>query len=163
MIKKGFRTALALALASLLTPNVWANEAPPNLVTAVAEFAKRRAVSVSARPSFRHALVDLNGDDVLDAVVLLTDKDWCGSGGCTMLVLRGTKTRFTLVSSSTITFEPIRISEEVAYGWRTLVVFSKGTGDVLMRFNGSRYPLNPSLQRKATPSQIAATRVLIGR
>ena len=110
---------------------------------------------------FRHALTDLNGDGRDDAIVLLLGGSWCGSGGCNMIVLRGTKEGFTVVSGSTITNEPIRVSPEKVQGWRTLIVFSKGKGDVLMRFNGTRYPLNPSTQPKATPAQVNAAQVVM--
>jgi hypothetical protein len=80
-----------------------------------------------------------------------------------MLVFRGEQDRFTLVSASTITNEPIRVSPETAHGWRMLIVFSKGRGDVLMRFTGARYPLNPSLQPKAALTQGRAAQVITTR
>jgi hypothetical protein len=80
-----------------------------------------------------------------------------------MLVFRAAKEGFTFVSASTITNEPIRVSPEKVQGWRTLIVFSKGKGDVLMRFNGTRYPLNPSIQPKATPTQVNAAQVVMKR
>jgi hypothetical protein len=40
----------------------------------------------STPPVYRYALVDLNADGIDDAVVLLTDKAYCGSGGCTMVI-----------------------------------------------------------------------------
>ena len=78
-----------------------------------------------------------------------------------MLVLRADANGFTLVSASTITNPPIRVSAEKSHGWRTLIVFAKGRGDVLMRFNGTRYPLNPSVQPKATPAQESAAQVVM--
>jgi len=78
-----------------------------------------------------------------------------------MLVFRAAKEGFTFLSASTITKEPIRVSPEKSAGWRTLIVFSTGKGDVLMRFNGTRYPLNPSIQPKATPTQVNAAQVVM--
>lgn len=112
-------------------------------------------------PMFRQAFTDLDGDGHVDAVVLLSSPAWCGSGGCNMLVFHGTKDGFTFVSSSTITNEPIRVSSEKTSGWRTLIVYSRGKGDVLMRFDGKRYPLNPSTQPKATPAQVSAAQTMI--
>jgi hypothetical protein len=68
----------------------------PSLETAV-----RTSVKADSTPSFSYALVDLNGDGQLDAVVLLRGGMWCGSGGCTMLIFRGTPNGFQLVSKST--------------------------------------------------------------
>ena len=78
-----------------------------------------------------------------------------------MLVFRGTKDKFIFVSGSTITFEPIRVSPEKSHGWKTLIVYSKGKGDVLMRFDGKRYPLNPSMQPKAPPAQLEAAKIVM--
>jgi hypothetical protein len=118
------------------------------------ETAVRSSVKGDSTLSFSYALVDLNGDGQLDAVVLLRGAMWCGSAGCTMLILRGTPNGFQLVSKSTITGEPIEVLPAVEHGWRTLIVNTGGIGPVVMRFNGSRYPENPSMQRKATPAQI---------
>jgi len=111
--------------------------------------------------TYRSAKVDLNDDKIEDAIVLFDATGECGSGGCSMEVYRGTKTGFDFVSSSTITFTPIRVATERRYGWKTLVVVSGGTGTVLLRFNGSRYPLNPSLQPKATKSEIDSATVVL--
>ena len=78
-----------------------------------------------------------------------------------MLVFRGSEDGFTFVSESTVTSEPIRVSPERVQGWRTLIVFSKGKGDVLMPFNGVRYPLNPSIQPKASPAQVGVAQVVM--
>ena len=107
-------------------------------------------------PIYREALTDLDGDGRADAVVLMSGSGWCGSGGCNMLVFHAEKDGFAFVCSSTITTEPIRVSTEKSSGWRTLIVYSRGKGDVLMRFDGKRYPLNPSTQPKATAAQVNA-------
>ena len=41
----------------------------------------------SLKDRFVAAFVDLNGDGRPEAVVRLTSSHWCGSGGCTTLVL----------------------------------------------------------------------------
>jgi hypothetical protein len=53
-------------------------------------------------PAFTYSLVDLNDDGILDAVVLLNDPRYCGSGGCTLLILAGTASGFDVLSSSTV-------------------------------------------------------------
>jgi hypothetical protein len=143
----------------LLAPPLCAQDEPPSLSAAVQAFAEKRGDPVL--PPFRHALTDLNGDGRADAVVLLQGRNWCGSGGCTMLIFRGTNGGFAFVSGSTITREPIRISTDKRKGWKTLIVYSKSKGDVLMRFNGKRYPLNPSSQPKATPEQVHAAHIVM--
>jgi len=82
----------------------------PGLVAAIQRYAEK--MGEHDTPLFKHALVDLNGDGRVDAIVLLSGPTWCGSGGCTMLIFRGTKTGFSFVSGSTITNEPIRVSSK---------------------------------------------------
>jgi hypothetical protein len=145
-------------LIQLLTATVQAQDAPPSLVAAVQTYVEKKGDH--ERPDFRHALADLDGDGHADAVVLLMGT-WCGSGGCNMLIFRAINNGFTLVSGSTVTSEPVRLLPDKTHGWNTLIVYSKGKGDVLMPFNGQRYPLNPSTQPKATAAQIAAARILL--
>jgi hypothetical protein len=112
---------------------------------------------------YKSAVVDLNDDKIADAIVLFDAPESCGSGGCNLEIYRGTKTGFQFLSGSTITFPPIRVASEKRFGWKTLIVFSGGTGNVLLRFNGSRYPLNPSQQPKATQAQINTASTVLER
>jgi len=111
--------------------------------------------------SYRYALVDLNGDGILDAVVLITDPFYCGSGGCNLAILRGIGQSYVYISGSTISGAPIRVLTESRHGWRSLSVRVSGggakPGDVVMRFNGKRYPLNPTLQPYTTATELAGS------
>ncbi|MBK9624743.1 MAG: hypothetical protein IPO38_09305 [Rhodocyclaceae bacterium] len=115
-------------------------------------------------PMYVYTLADLNGDSVLDAVILIRDPVYCGSGGCRMIILKGTTEGFSPVSTSTITREPILLLPEVRHGWRTLSVLVAGggalPGQVLMRFNGAAYPSNPSLQVRAIPKDMKGAQTL---
>jgi hypothetical protein len=151
-------TLLSLTLNQSAPPREGRPTPPPALAAAV----KAHAGDEGGREpkEFRYGLTDLNGDRVDDAVVLLLGSDYCGSGGCTMAVFRGSAEGFQFVSRSTVTSEPIGVSGEVRRGWRTLIVHTRG-GDALMRFDGRRYPLNPSTQAKATKAQVAAAKFVI--
>jgi hypothetical protein len=144
----------------VLAQSVGGQGAPAGLKAAVQAYVEKKGDH--ELPPLRYALSDLDGDGHADAIVLLLGRDWCGSGGCTMLIFRAVNDRFDFVSGSTITGQPIRVSSEKTNGWRTLIVFSKGKGDVTMHFNGKRYPLNPSLQPKAAPAEVSAAQVVIG-
>ena len=153
------RRLSVLLVLHFLTATVYAQHAPSGLMSAIQDYVGKKGHQ--ERPPFRQALTDLNADGQVDAIVLLLGSNWCGSGGCNMLVFRGTNDGFTFVSASTITNEPIRVSPENTQGWKTLIVHSKGKGDVLMQFNGTHYPLNPSLQSKATTGEVEAAEVLL--
>ncbi len=120
------------------------------------DFDIKHAVSLVTQQSdlrFNVAYVDLNSDNSNDAIVLLQSMDWCGSGGCTMLIFENSKKGYQLISKSTVTNPPIRITNTKSHGWYDLIVWSKGKGDVLMSFNGHSYPTNPSLQPLASKQQ----------
>src|SRR5262245_31685953 len=110
---------------------------------------------------FRYAFADLNGDKIDDAIVLMRNPQSCGSGGCDMEIFRGTKTGFEFVSHSTITNAPIRVSSEKVSGWNSIIVGARGVGEVAMRFDGKKYPLNPSMQPKATAAQLSGARTIL--
>ncbi len=79
-----------------------------------------------------------------------------------MLIFQGVDGGFEYVCSSTVTSAPIRVSKKIVRGWRSLIVFSKGKGDVAMRFTETaRYPGNPSMQPKASRQEIDAASVAI--
>ena len=149
------RFALVL-LIGVLSPIANAQEQASIASAAYAHLATRGDRS---HPPLRIFSFDLNGDGRADAIVLLTGK-WCGSGGCNMLIFRGAETGFSFVSESTITQEPLMVLPETKHGWHTLVVMSGGTGNVLMRFDGHRYPSNPSVQPKASSTQVEQAQAL---
>jgi len=95
------------------------------------------------------ARIDLNGDGLKDALVLLENPMYyCGTGGCTMLVFKGTKSGFEFVSRSSLIRGPVLVSEAKTHGWRDLIVEVSGGGiapkKVALKYTGSKYPLNPS-------------------
>ncbi len=159
------RFVLVLLSACSVVTIACADTAPPaSLVGAVR--ARLESQGHGEKPEFRHALVDLDEDGTEDAIVLITSRAWCGSGGCTMLVFRGTPDGFEWVSSSTITNEPIRVLLDRAHGWHSLAVRVRGGGisprDAIMPFDGRRYPPNPSMQPQPTPAELSGSRLLLG-
>ena len=98
---------------------------------------------------FTDALVDLNGDGKPEAVVYLSSNDWCGSGGCTTLILVRDGNPWRLLTKVTITRPPIRVLATKSNGWRSIGVWVQGGGiqpgyEAELRFDGKKYPSNPS-------------------
>jgi hypothetical protein len=145
-------TQIGLLLAGLSSAAM--AQAPPELSRAVQFYGHERGGADS--PAFRWALADLNDDGRDDAIVLLTGPKNCGADGCTMLVFRGTDQGFTLVSASATVMAPIRVSANSVDGWRSLIVYSKGKGDVVLKFSGTHYPANPSVQPKVDRVELEA-------
>lgn len=133
-------------------------EPAPDLVSGIEDYIRMQGGG--AVPAFRYGTVDLNGDGRLESIVLLQGAEWCRAGGCRLLVFRGDDEGALLVSSVTAAAEPVRISTERTGGWHDLIVRSEGKGDVVLRFDGTGYPSNPSMQPQATPEQVEAAQEL---
>jgi hypothetical protein len=93
---------------------------------------------------------DLNGDGIPEALVYLQGRDSCGSGGCNLLILQRAGNSWKVVTTMTITNPPIRVLNNTVKGWHSLGVWVAGGGirsgyEAEMRFNGTKYPGNPSV------------------
>ncbi|MFY8299981.1 hypothetical protein AAEU28_14535 [Pseudoalteromonas sp. SS15] len=111
--------------------------------------------------NYEFAFVDLNNDGIKDAYVYLNDRNWCGSGGCTSFVFVGTKEGFKFQSKVMITKKPVLVSPIKNKGWSNLVVSTGGVGQVVLNFDGFEYPLNPSMQPKATEKEVRSSRIIL--
>ncbi|MNR84813.1 hypothetical protein D3C71_1089720 [compost metagenome] len=100
---------------------------------------------------YQTSLYDLNQDGIDDAVVLLSGMEWCGSGGCTLLIFQGLANgSFQQHSKMTVSSTPIYALSTQTKGWRDLSVYTRGLGQVVLKYNGKSYPSNPSLASKYT-------------
>lgn len=103
------------------------------------------------------ALVDLNGDKRPEALVYALanseshgEANLCGNGGCFLYVLSLTKTSYRQVQNISITRPPISVLPSIHHGWHDLGVLLAGGGiipgyEMRLRFDGRRYPSNPSM------------------
>lgn len=105
-----------------------------------------------ARDQTRYAaaFVHLNKGGSRQVVVYLSGDAWCGSGGCTTLVLTKPGSDFQVISKITISNLPIRVLDSVSHGWRELSVVVEGGGiqpgyEAALPFDGARYASNPSV------------------
>jgi len=85
---------------------------------------------------------DLNNDTHNEILVGLTGMYFCGSGGCTQLILDANG---KLLGRFTVAGNPVVIDTKVSNGWRDLFMYSEGKFHV-MKHNGVAYPSNPSVQ-----------------
>ncbi|WP_342328111.1 hypothetical protein [Pedobacter sp. FW305-3-2-15-E-R2A2] len=85
---------------------------------------------------------DLNEDGKKEIFVGLTGPYFCGSGGCTFLLLDHEGQQIT---KFTVTDYPVLVAGTNTKGWKDLILSSGGKNH-LMKFNGSTYPSNPTVQ-----------------
>lgn len=85
---------------------------------------------------------DLNDDGVKEIFVGFSGPYFCGSGGCTFLIMDSAGKVITQFSVSEY---PVIIANSKTNGWHDLIITSNHKNHV-MRFNGTKYPSNPSIQ-----------------
>jgi hypothetical protein len=96
------------------------------------------------------AFPDLDDDGTPEAIVYMMGPEWCGSGGCNLLVLKRAGTVWKTVTELRITRPPIRVLKNASNGWHDITVWVAGGGinpgyEAQLRFNGKTYPRNPSV------------------
>ena len=96
------------------------------------------------------ATVDLRDDGASEVIVYLIGPRWCGSGGCSMLVLAPEGTSYKVITKTTVTQPPVRVLLTKTNGWHDLGVRVQGGGiqpgyEARLAFNGRKYPGNPSV------------------
>jgi hypothetical protein len=152
-IKKDMRKAQTMRKKIWITVvmvALWVSFTNVALGAALQAYAPKTGDDVKTFEPRRTACADLNGDGIRDALVLLQGPYWCATGGCTLLVFKSFRDGFTFISKSTLIPPPLLASNARTKGWRDLVVEVSGGGmapkKVALKFNGSTYPLNPSVQ-----------------
>ena len=92
----------------------------------------------------------------MESIVYVSGQRWCGSGGCTMLILEPADSAFKVLGRVTIVRLPIRLLPSLNHGHPDIGVTVQGGGiqsgyEAVLSFDGKRYPRNPSMRpaRKA--------------
>lgn len=148
------RLALVVAVAVV----GFAPDAAANLPNAALRHFLRTSVA-SGDTTFQEAVpslaksavwIDLNGDGRSEALVFLDVRDWCGTGGCDLLVLEQTRAGFRVRGRVSVTHLPIGVLRHRSHGWRDLVVEAVGGGiqpgyRAVLPFDGRAYAGNASV------------------
>lgn len=98
------------------------------------------------------ARADLNGDGKDDVLAFMNGKSsYCGSGGCTLFVLKGSDAGFESLGSIKVVNAPMYLRKASTQGMRDLLVTVRGggssTGLSTLKFDGKRYPAAPGDER----------------
>lgn len=96
------------------------------------------------------ASVSLDGDSKRQYLVYLASRWWCGSGGCTALLLEPSGSSFKVIERFTLARLPIVVLPSETNGWHDIAMPVQGGGIIdgyvaILRFDGHKYPSNPSM------------------
>jgi hypothetical protein len=89
--------------------------------------------------------IDLNNDGENEIFVNFITSYFCGSGGCTILLLNN---QLKTITKFTATRTPLFAEQMLKNGWRILLTKSEGELKEMV-YNDGTYPSNPSLIEKA--------------
>ncbi|KST63889.1 hypothetical protein [Mastigocoleus testarum] len=136
---------------------------PAYIKESIKQYLESHKASAEDSP-FTTEYIDLNGDNVKDALTLLSGVRFCGSGGCTMLIHQGVgNKKFKLISVTNLVKIPITINDTKTKGWRDITVqyasnilFSK---KIILRFDGKGYPSNAAKEPRANDSNISGEKL----
>lgn len=82
-------------------------------------------------------------------LVYLVGPEYCGSGGCNLLILRSGASGYDVLGETTVTRAPIRVLSTQTNGLPDIGVHVRGGGvtdgyEAKLAFDGTRYPSNPT-------------------
>jgi putative lipoprotein len=93
------------------------------------------------------------------ALVLLHAASFCGSCGCTLLVLEHEANAWSLVSDISCVGRTVRVGDARSHGWRDLVI---DAGDsFVLRFDGHSYPPSPQDGERVPAGSVAGTAIAL--
>jgi hypothetical protein len=110
----------------------------------------------SGSRKFIYSEYDLNQDGKNEIFIGLTGGYFCGSGGCTVLLLDSNR---DLITKFTVADYPFTVLSSTTNNWKDLIVRSRGKQHIL-KFNGKAYPSNPSIQPEFSEKSIQGDQVL---
>jgi hypothetical protein len=146
-------TIACLAVSALLPARVRGQgvqrTVDTQLKTFLQDYVEKRAVGDYTRTQYSAAVVHLGPEGTGEAIAYLSGDGWCGSGGCTTLVLAREGMAWRVITKIPVTWPPIRVLPTRTHGWRDISVRVRGGGvrpayDAVLRFDGKSYPMNPS-------------------
>jgi hypothetical protein len=114
------------------------------LKSALQSYLQDKLVPEFEPTNYNFAFVDLAGRGKREAVVYVSGRGWCGTGGCRMLVLTQAGSSYKVIAKIPTVRPPIRVLESKSHGWRDLSVWIQGGGilqgyEEKVKFDGNTY------------------------
>jgi hypothetical protein len=91
---------------------------------------------------FRYSAYDVNNDGQDEYFVSFQNMYFCGSGGCTFLLLSHDG---QMINEFTVSETPVLVQKTITKGYSDLLINSAGQWHNII-FNGTKYPSNPSVE-----------------
>jgi len=124
---------------------------PSELLKAYLRSYLSRGIALSDTTT-RIAAISVKTDDgkIAEDIVYVSGQQWCGSGGCLMLILKPVGSSFEVLGRVTIVQLPIRLLPSMHDGYPDIGVHVQGGGiqagyEAVLSFDGKGYPTNPSM------------------
>lgn len=152
------KTFLLLTLASMAALAVPAAAQPDRDAEFRAFLQERFGEDRATDSGLRYVLAwaDLNGDRRPEALVYLTSRGRCGTGGCTLYIYTPEQGSWYQHGALTVTNPPVVVLNSRSNGWRDLAVRVSGGGArprmARVRHGRITYESNPSLAPAAPVS-----------
>jgi len=132
-------------LVLLIAAHFAAAQAIPDSLTKALQNYVGTPDAESKASEFAVTFVDLNDDGVKEAIVYLSSNGWCGTGGCTMLILTPEGASFRVVSKIPAVRLPIWVLTSKSNGWHNIGVVGRKNGtepmyESILSFDGKSYP-----------------------
>ncbi len=110
------------------------------------------------------ATVHLHGK-AAQVFVYVSGQSWCGTGGCTALLVEPRGSSFRILTEFTLVRLPVMVLPTMSHGWHDMAFSVSGGGIVpgytaILRYNGHSYPSNPSIAPKL-PVRLLKTGVVV--
>jgi hypothetical protein len=107
---------------------------------------------------FSYAFTDLNGDGKDEAIIYLTGRGWCGTGGCQLYILTANGATYRFLARIPATRPPIRVLDRTEYGWHSVSMIVRDDATHVyegeLRFNGQKYPIGQRPVRRKVPGKV---------
>lgn len=111
------------------------------------DYLKGHGLTMDQTTRYSAASVSLDNKTPME-LVYISGQRWCGSGGCTALLLKPDQSSFKVIERFTLVRLPIRVLPEMTNGWHEIAMWVQGGGisgrTVVLRYDGSKYPSNPA-------------------
>jgi hypothetical protein len=139
-----------LAGISLAQTSPRPNVQPPSKDQSLRQFLQTWDKKESPDATYISAFPDLNGDGKPEAIVQFTSRDWCGTGGCTILMLEQKGETWKIVTRIIVAHAPVRVLNMTHHGWHSIGVLVCGGGiiecyEAELPYDGKTYAKYPTV------------------